>query len=92
MKCSFDLQKYPMDSQHCEIEMESCKYIHPAVYITIVRLGLSYVERGFHGKKSVLKNSDVRANERRASSEVYLLVNLFQSDMLLLLFSGKNRP
>ena len=27
MKCNFDLRKFPMDGQHCSVQMESCKYL-----------------------------------------------------------------
>lgn len=27
LKCNFDLRKFPLDHQHCLVEMESCKLL-----------------------------------------------------------------
>ena len=42
LACMMDLHYYPLDSQNCTVEIESCKFFYPfIIYIIITGVGLS---------------------------------------------------
>ena len=44
LACMMDLHYYPLDSQNCTVEIESCKYILITVFVYYISVILSFMK------------------------------------------------
>ena len=82
--CPMDLQYFPMDSQLCYIEIESCKYRHGRAFSS--EYSLVFIHKMF--LKSVLTKSTLKCHLTRWPSSPFLwITNFFQYKNLFFLSS-----